>query len=95
MQVMGKCYFCKTPLSTPIYRSSECPNCGKDCKICFNCTFYSKTSHWECLESISEAVREKDRANFCDFFKLADDSSDNSPDDKEDAVDSFNKLFGD
>jgi len=90
---MGKCYFCGTSLEAPIYRSSECPKCGKDTKICYNCDFYSETSHWECRESIREAVREKDKANYCDFFRLS--KKDPIKESKDKSVDAFNKLFGD
>ncbi len=90
---MGKCYFCNTEIEGPIYRSSECPSCGKDTKICLNCSFYSKNSHWECRESIGEAVIEKERSNFCDFFKLANNNK-NKKNEKDNGVDAFNKLFG-
>ena len=90
---MGKCYFCGAVLEAPIYRSTECPQCGKDCKICYNCDFYSKTSHWECRESITEDVREKDRGNYCDYFKLSAVGIERQ--DKNDSVDALNKLFGD
>jgi hypothetical protein len=91
---MGKCYFCSAEISAPVYRSSECPQCGKDVKICLNCVFYSKDSHWECRESINEAVLEKDRSNYCDYFKLS--SLNNSNDqDTENPLEAFNKLFGD
>ncbi|MBN2049124.1 MAG: hypothetical protein JW760_01665 [Spirochaetales bacterium] len=52
-------------------RSSTCPDCGKDLKICLNCDFYDQNAHWECRESISERVAEKDRGNFCDFFRFS------------------------
>jgi hypothetical protein len=35
-----------------------------------NCRFYSPGSHWDCSETIPEAVRDKERGNFCDFFEL-------------------------
>jgi len=91
---MGKCHFCSASLEAPIYRSSECPQCGKDSKICLNCHFYSETSHWECRESISEAVREKDRSNYCDYFKLSESEQKESGS-NENTTDAFNKLFGD
>jgi len=28
--------------------------------------------HWDCRETIPEPVKEKDRANFCGYFSLAD-----------------------
>ena len=91
---MGKCYNCGMELEGNQYRSSECPSCGKDTRICLNCSFYSKDSHWECRESIREAVRDKDRANFCDFFTLADNHENNDTK-KDNSIDAFNNLFGD
>lgn len=93
MRTMGYCYFCGAELEGPIYRSSECPSCGKDVKICLNCDFYSEASHWECRESIREAVRDKENSNYCDFFRLAKKKS--AKKENDDAVDAFNKLFGD
>ncbi|MBN2656665.1 MAG: hypothetical protein JXR86_06370 [Spirochaetales bacterium] len=90
---MGNCYFCGTEIDEPVYRSSECTNCGKDLKICFNCEFYSEGSHWECRESISDAVMEKDKSNYCDFFRLSRTSREQQ--ENKDAMDAFNKLFGD
>jgi hypothetical protein len=91
---MGICYFCKTELEAPIYRSSECPQCGKETKTCYNCDFYSETSHWECRESINEQVLEKDRSNFCDYFRLST-TDDPGRERKNNPVDDLKKLFGD
>ncbi|NOY08689.1 MAG: hypothetical protein GXP33_07585 [Spirochaetes bacterium] len=68
---MKVCHFCGSVIDDGIrvYRSSVCPSCSGDLKICCNCRFYSKGSHWDCLESITEPVPEKDRANFCEFFQ--------------------------
>lgn len=90
---MSQCYFCGSSLEAPVYRSTECNNCGKDCKICYNCDFYSETSHWECREAIREAVREKDKANYCDFFRLS--SLNRQHKSEHDSADALKKLFGD
>jgi len=58
-----------------------------------NCDFYSETSHWECRESISEAVQDKERSNYCDFFRLAKTAEEQKNNDNN--IDAFNKLFGD
>ena len=70
---MAACYACGAELSPNerIYRNSVCPSCGKELHVCLNCEFYSPGAHWDCRESISEPVRDKDRANFCDFFTIA------------------------
>ena len=93
---MGNCYKCGEEFEMRVYRNTECPSCGKDAKVCLNCKFYSPGSHWDCSESIREAVREKDRANFCDFFEISSNykgSSGRSK--KDDAQKAFDSLFGD
>jgi len=69
---MHACHFCAAAIENPreVYRSSTCPSCGKDLKICLNCRFYSPGAHWDCAESIDEPVNDKDRANFCTFFSF-------------------------
>lgn len=70
---MGTCHSCGGELTKDnVFRSSLCPVCGKAVRVCLNCKFHSPVAHWECRESISELVREKDLANFCDFFSLND-----------------------
>jgi hypothetical protein len=54
-----------------VFRTSVCPSCGKDVRVCKNCKFYSPGAHWDCRETISEPVREKDTVNFCEYFVLA------------------------
>lgn len=74
---MSVCCFCGQQLPEgKVFRSSECPSCKKDVKVCLNCTFYKPGAHWDCAETIGELVREKDRANYCDYFVLSKKSSD-------------------
>jgi hypothetical protein len=42
--------------------------CGADTRSCRNCAFYSPGSHYDCRETVDEAVRDKERANFCESF---------------------------
>ena len=92
---MGKCFFCGREIggSEKIYRSSLCPDCGKDLRICYNCKFYAPGYQWDCRETISELVRDKDSANFCDFFSFAGQGGKNTNQDKEKARSVFEKLF--
>ena len=53
-----------------IFRTTTCPSCGKDAHVCLNCRFYDKSAHMECRESIAEPVAQKDRSNFCEYFKV-------------------------
>lgn len=51
-------------------RRDECPVCGSDLHVCLNCTFYDKMRSNSCSEPQAEQVKEKDRANFCDYFRF-------------------------
>ena len=49
-------------------RRDECPVCGKDSRICLNCSHYDQSFYRECREPGTEWVREKDQGNFCGYF---------------------------
>ena len=96
---MAYCHSCNHEFDdrTRVYRNTLCVNCGKDLKVCLNCRFYEPSAHWECRESIAEPVREKDRANFCDFFALRAGAAGGTAtgSGSAQARDSLRKLFGD
>jgi len=56
-------------------RKSECQHCGEDLHICLNCRFYSETSHNKCIETKAEFQRNRDKANYCDYFEYRDTDS--------------------
>ena len=94
---MAECYNCGTSLElSKVYRTTLCPDCGKEVKACKNCKFYSPGAHWDCHETISEAVRDKERANFCDYFVISGGKSLGgvSRSKEEDAKKKFDGLFG-
>lgn len=64
------CHKCQSvqDLLKPYSRRAECSACGSDLHVCLCCENYSEGSNKSCKEPISEEVREKDRANFCDYF---------------------------
>lgn len=74
---MIKCFSCgkEMALTLPIQRRDECEHCGADAKVCLNCKFYDKGSYNECRENSADVVREKDRANFCDYFVMGNNSA--------------------
>ena len=82
-----------------VHRSTACASCGKDLKICYNCHFYSKGAHNDCLESSAEPVRDKDRSNFCDYFRYKDSKDGPSASTQEkrerQSKKEFMNLFGD
>jgi hypothetical protein len=66
------CWYCGSPVNDPepLGRSLRCEICGKDLKICRHCSFFLPGSRGDCSEPGAEPPAEKDRANFCDWFKL-------------------------
>ena len=92
------CKKCGKPISqTSIGRSSTCEFCGADLHSCINCKFYSPGSHYDCHESVDEVIKDKERANFCDYFSPAQ-STGGSLSSKEDkaakAKAALDALFG-
>ena len=51
-----------------VTRKAECPCCSADVHVCLNCQFFSESHHHECRETQAEYVKDKDRANFCEYF---------------------------
>lgn len=67
--VCWKCGASLAALSLPFSRLDECKACGAALHVCRLCEFYSPTVAKQCREPIAEEVKDKERANFCDYFK--------------------------
>ena len=69
-----KCFSCGkeiTVLDNKVGIREECPHCRADAHVCKNCEFYDPKVYNECRETSAEVVREKDRANRCDYFQIS------------------------
>jgi hypothetical protein len=55
-----------------IRREEVCPFCGEYLHCCLNCKFLTGGGSRGCNEPQAEEVRDKERANFCDFFVFAE-----------------------
>lgn len=67
------CFSCQKEIhfsQAKIGLREECQHCGSDVHVCRNCVFYDVGSYNECKETSADRVKEKDRANFCDYFQL-------------------------
>ena len=56
-------------LSLPLSRLEECPDCSNYLHVCRMCRYFDPTVAKSCREDDAEEVKEKERANFCDYFK--------------------------
>lgn len=66
------CYRCGSSLSAmslPFSRQDECPECQNYLHVCRMCQYFDARVPRQCREDGAEEVREKERLNFCDWFK--------------------------
>ena len=93
------CYRCGQSLEAltlPLGRRDECPSCVAELHVCRMCQYYDSGVPTSCTEDDALEVTEKERANFCDYFKPSADAYTpgfNEATDK--ARDELAALFGD
>lgn len=66
------CWRCGAPIADqplPLSRVAECRDCRADLHVCRMCEFYDTRVAKACREPVAEEVREKERSNFCGYFK--------------------------
>ena len=67
-----KCWKCGGSLveyTLPLRRIEECRACRAELHVCRMCEFYDTAKAKHCRETIADEVKDKQRANFCDYFK--------------------------
>ena len=66
-----RCFHCGSEISyvDRVGIREECGKCHSDAHSCKNCAFYDPKVYNECKEPQAEVVREKERANVCDYFQ--------------------------
>ena len=93
------CYRCGESLAAltlPLSRYDQCPACSADVHVCRMCTFFDRNVPRQCREDGAEDVTEKERPNFCDWFKPSDTAFDPSRKAQaDDAQAALAALFGD
>ena len=56
------------PAGSRVPRADACPQCHADLHCCLNCRFYDPGKHNQCAETQAEWVRDKEAANYCEYF---------------------------
>ncbi len=67
-----KCHRCGVSLaalSLPWSRRDECPGCRASLYVCRMCRFFDPLVPKQCREDDAEEVQDKDKVNFCEWFK--------------------------
>jgi len=69
---MLHCWKCGQTIDLPPARRvgnrDTCPTCDSDLHSCRNCRFYDTSKNNQCAETQAEWVRDKEMANYCDYF---------------------------
>ncbi|MEC9375723.1 MAG: hypothetical protein VYA80_05050 [Pseudomonadota bacterium] len=74
--VCWRCGLGLDQLSLPLSRMDECPECKVHLHVCKMCQNFDPSVTLSCREDDAEEVREKQSANFCDYFKAANGAFD-------------------
>lgn len=80
MSTVVKGYLCwrcgaeLTELRLPVSRRDECVKCRAEIHVCRQCEYYDANVADACREDRAETVSDKERANFCDYFKTKADA---------------------
>ncbi len=89
---MRVCFKCKNPVTLEdISFRDECIQCRSDLHVCLNCSFYDEGRANKCREPQADYVKERDRANYCEYFRFKDTCQEKSG--KEEAERLFQNLF--
>lgn len=93
---MKICHSCRRTLDLgrEIGRRDLCSFCKADLHCCLNCRFHDSSAPRQCREPQAEPVREKDKANYCDYFVFAEQKTFGSDNNKSaQAREALNELF--
>lgn len=91
------CYKCGKPLSDTykvmVSRSDSCPHCMTDIRCCKMCQFYDPKAYNECREPQADRITEKEKANFCDYYKFGPGGLNDAEKARQDALAKAAALF--
>ena len=69
---MTTCWSCRGKVinvKRNVSRSDLCPTCGKSLRCCKNCELHKVGLYNDCREPKAERVGDKEKSNFCEYFK--------------------------
>jgi hypothetical protein len=92
---MPSCFFCNNELEITgrVMRKNECPRCRRDLHCCVQCRFHDPGCHNQCREPKSEMVRDREKANLCDYFEFRGAKGGNGEDALEKTKSRLDELF--
>jgi len=89
------CYNCQEEIAieSKLTRNATCPKCLSYLHCCRNCRFYDPNAHNQCREPQAEWVKDKEAANYCDFFEPGAGGKVSQDSRKAEAKKKLNDLF--
>lgn len=72
--VCWKCGGALKDLPLPLGRRAECLDCHAELHVCRMCRHFDPAKARQCREPMAEEVKDKVRANFCDWFQPRPDA---------------------
>lgn len=94
--ICWKCGQALTGVIMPMSRREECGQCGADQHVCKMCCYFDERGRGDCTEERAEEITDRERANFCDYFKpVVRAASGAGNQQAEDARAQLAALFGD
>lgn len=63
-------------LSLPFSRRDQCPECTADLHVCKMCVYFDPGAPAQCREDDAEDVKEKELANFCEWYDPSESAFD-------------------
>ena len=90
-----QCYNCQTviELKGKPGRNDTCPKCTSYLHCCLNCRFHDPAAHNQCREPQADWVKEKEMANFCDYFEAVREITSEQASKKDKALKKLDDLF--
>jgi len=88
------CFGCgeKFPFES-VQFNDDCLKCSASLHCCRNCEFYDESYSNFCRESSADRVLDKEKKNFCEFFKGIESSRQGGKSPKEDLRKAAEALF--
>lgn len=93
--VCWKCGADISGLPQPLGRRAECPVCHGELHVCRMCRHHDVGKAKQCREPMAEEVKDKTRANFCDWFQATANAYTTPPVANSHARGALDALFGD
>jgi hypothetical protein len=94
---MHICHKCKKEIGVEgkVMREDLCPHCGASLHCCLNCHFYDEYAHNKCREPKTEWVTDREKSNFCEYFRFKEGSGESGGDERsKKAREELKRLFG-